>query len=101
MRIKKGDNVLILRGRDKGKKGKVLRTFPQTNQILIEGLNLKKVHKRPRREGEKGQVVEVAAPLLSGRVKIICSHCNQPARAGYKIEGENKTRICKKCGAGV
>ncbi len=101
MKIKKGDNVLILKGKDKGKKGKVLRTFPKTNQILIEGLNLKKAHKRARREGEKGQVVEIPAPLLSGRVKVICSHCNQPARVGYKIEGENKIRICKKCGMGI
>jgi len=101
MRIKKGDNVLILRGKGKGEKGKVVRTFPETSKILVEGLNLKKVHKRPRREGEKGQVVEIAAPLDTAKVKLICPKCAKPTRVGYVINDQNKSRVCKKCGAEV
>ncbi|PIU16207.1 50S ribosomal protein L24 [bacterium (Candidatus Gribaldobacteria) CG08_land_8_20_14_0_20_39_15] len=97
MRIKKGDNILIIRGKDRGKNGKVIRTFPKTEQLLIEGLNLKKIHKRPRREGEKGQTVEVAAPLHSALVKFICPKCNQPARLGYATKDNVKNRVCKKC----
>ncbi len=101
MRIKKGDDILIIRGKDRGQKGKVARTFPKTNQILVEGLNLKKVHKRPRKEGEKGQVVEMAAPLRTAVTKFVCPKCNKAARLGYKINGQRKDRICKKCGLAV
>ncbi|MDD5750563.1 MAG: 50S ribosomal protein L24 [Candidatus Pacebacteria bacterium] len=101
MKIKKGDEILIIRGKDRGKKGKVARTFPKTEQVLVEGLNLKKIHKRPRREGEKGQVVEVAVPLKAARVKFICSKCGQAVRLGYVISGQNKSRVCKKCKAEV
>lgn len=97
MRIKKGDTVLIIKGKDKGKKAKVLRGFPEKNQVLVEGVNIKKVHKRPRREGEKGQVVEVPAPLNIAKVKLICPKCGKPAKVGYRVEGKRKKRICKKC----
>lgn len=101
MKIKKGDNVLIIRGKDRGKKAKAVRTFPKTEQLLVEGLNLKKVHKRPRKEGEKGQTVEVSAPLRSAAVKFVCPKCNQAVRLGYVIKEQNKSRVCKKCKAEI
>ncbi|MCX6789231.1 MAG: 50S ribosomal protein L24 [Candidatus Gribaldobacteria bacterium] len=101
MRIKKGDQVLIIKGKDKKKKGKVARTFPKTDKILLEGLNLKKTHKRPRKEGEKGQVVEIAAPLRVASVMFVCPKCGQAARLGYVVKGESKNRVCKKCGVEV
>ena len=101
MRIKKGDQVLIIKGKDKKKKGKVARTFPKTDKILLEGLNLKKTHKRPRNEGEKGQVVEIAAPLRVASVMFVCPKCGQATRLGYIIKGDHKNRICKKCRAEV
>lgn len=101
MRIKKGDQVLIIKGKDKKKKGKVARTFPESNKVLLEGLNLKKMHKRGKKEGEKGQVVEIAVPLAVAGVMFVCPKCGQPARLGYVIKGERKNRICKKCGAEV
>jgi len=101
MRIKKGDNVLIVAGKDKGKKAKVLRSFPSLGLILIEGVNVKKVHKRPKKQGEKGQVVETPVPFPVSKAQIICSKCDKPTRIGYKAEGENKVRICRKCKAEI
>ncbi|MDD5146538.1 MAG: 50S ribosomal protein L24 [Candidatus Pacebacteria bacterium] len=97
MKIKKGDNVIVISGKDKGKKSKVLRGFPELGKVLIEKVNLKKVHKRPRKQGEKGQVVEVAAPVDVCKIMLFCSRCSKPTRAGYKIEGDKKVRVCKKC----
>ena len=102
MKIRKGDKVLIIRGKDKGKKGKVLRGFPVESKVLVEGVNIKKKHRRPKREGEKGQVVEVPAHLPASNVKLICPKCGKPTRVRYKekskIKGQKtKIRICKKC----
>jgi len=97
MKIKKGDNVLIIKGKDRGKKGKVLQIFPNENRVIVEGINLRKKHQRPRRAGEKGQIIIVPGRLSVANVKLICSKCGQATRVGYKIEGGKKFRICKKC----
>lgn len=97
MRLKKGDNVLVTTGKDRGRKGKIARAYPAKLNILIEGLNIKKKHRRPRKEGEKGQVVEIPAPIHISNVKLICSKCAKPVRTGYLIENGKKVRICKKC----
>lgn len=97
MKIKKGDNVLIIAGKDKGKKAKVLRSFPDRKFILVEGVNIKKTHKKPQKQGEKGQIVEVAFPIPISKVQIFCSKCNKISRIGYKITEGKKERICKKC----
>ncbi len=101
MRIKKGDTVSIMTGKDKGKKAKVLKSFPSRGLILIEGVNVKKVHKRPKKQGEKGQVVEMPVPFFASKAQIFCSKCDKPTRVGYKMEKDNKIRICKKCKAEV
>lgn len=98
MKIKKGDQVLIMKGKDRGKKAKVLRGFPEKNQILVDGINIKKVHRRSKKEGEKGQVVEIPAPLDVAKVKIVCPKCGKPSRVGYRLQEKGKIRICKKCG---
>lgn len=97
MKIKKGDNVLIISGKDKGRTGKIIKALPKEMKILVEGINLKKKHVRPKKEGEKGQVVEIPAVLDISNVKIICSKCGKATRVGYKIENDVKSRICKKC----
>jgi len=97
MKIKKGDNILIIAGKDKGKSGKVIRSLPKDKKLLVEGLNLRKRHVRPKKQGEKGQIVQVPAPLDISNAKIICPKCGKATRVEYKIEGENKDRICKKC----
>ncbi len=101
MRIKKDDQIQIISGKDRGKRGKVLRTLPKDGKIVVEGMNLVKRHRRPRKGGEKGQRVEVPSPLPVCRVMIICSHCGKPTRIGYKLAGDSKARICKKCGSEI
>jgi large subunit ribosomal protein L24 len=98
MKIKKGDTVLIISGKDRGRKGKVLKAFSKEGKILVEGLNLKRKHVRPKSEGEKGQIVQVPAPLPVSNVKLICPKCGKATRIGYKITENKKSRICKKCG---
>lgn len=97
MKIKKGDTVLIISGKDKGKKAKVLEAFPRQNKIVVEGVNIVKRHRRPRREKEKGQIVEVPKPIDVSNVKLICPKCSQPSRIGYRLTEKGKYRICKKC----
>lgn len=101
MKIKKDDTVLIITGKDKGKKGRVLRALPKINKVVVEGVNLRKKHVRPRRAGEKGQIIEILAPIDVSNLKLLCPKCSKPARIGYKIlevKGKRrKIRICKKC----
>lgn len=98
MKIKKGDNVLVISGKDRGKIGKVLRVLPEEATVLIEGVNLRKKHVRPKRSGEKGQTVTMPTPYGVSNVKIICQNCDKATRVGSKTEGDRKFRICKKCG---
>ena len=97
MRILKNDTVLIKSGKDKGKKGKVLKTFPKEGKILVEGLNLKKKHQKPKKGGEKGQVIHLPGKINVSSVELVCPKCGKAARVGYKTAGEKKYRICKKC----
>jgi len=97
MKLKKGDTVLIISGKDKGRKGKILRTFPRENKILVEGINLIKKHRKPRRKGEKGQVIQLFKPIAASNTKIICPKCGKATRVGYILNKERKIRICKRC----
>jgi len=97
VKVKKGDSVLIISGKDKGKTGKILKALPKDAKILVEGVNLKKKHVRPKKEGEKGQVVSLPAVIDVSNIKIVCPKCGKAARIGYKIEKDIKKRICKKC----
>ena len=97
MKIKKHDTVLIISGKDKGKKAKVLESFPKDNKIMVEGVNVVKKHRRPRNEKEKGQVVELPKPISVSNVKLICPKCSKSARVGYRLTEKGKYRICKKC----
>jgi large subunit ribosomal protein L24 len=97
MKIHQNDTVLIIAGKDKGKKGKVLKSLPKENKIIVEGLNIVKKHNRPKRSGEKGQTIEVARPFNVSNVKLVCPKCGQAARVGYRVAEEEKFRICKKC----
>jgi len=97
MKVKKGDTVLIIAGKDKGKTAKILKSLPKEAKILVEGVNLKKKHVRPKKQGEKGQIVQIPATIDVSNVKVICSKCGKAARVGYKVEKDIKKRICKKC----
>jgi len=97
MKIKKGDTVLVILGKNRGKKGKILKAFPKERKVLIDGVNLIKKHQKPKKTGEKGQIIEKPSPINISNVKLICSKCNKTTRVGYKIVEDKKYRICKKC----
>lgn len=99
MKVKKGDNVMIIAGKDRGKSGKILNVFLGKNRIVVDGFNLVKKRIKPKKQGEKGQTASMPAPLNVSNVMIICKNCGRNTRIGYKIlENKNKIRICKKCG---
>jgi len=97
MKIKKDDQVVIISGKDKGRKGKVIEALPKEDRIVIENINLRKKHSRAKKSGEKGQIVELPMPMPVSNVKIICPKCSKAVRVGYRIEGKKKHRVCKKC----
>lgn len=98
MKIKKGDSVKILRGKDRGKVGKVIRVAPELEKVVVEGLNLHVKHQRPRRQGEKGQRIQFPAPLSLANVMLVCPSCGKPSRVGFLVrEGGGKRRQCKHC----
>ena len=97
MKIKKGDNVLVISGKDRGRTAKVLTSLPKVEKILIEGINLKNKHVKPKKQGEAGQVVRIPAPINVSDVKFLCPKCGKAVRLGYKVEGDKKFRVCKKC----
>lgn len=97
MKIKNNDIVLIISGKDRGKKAKVIKVLPEENRIVAEGINIKKRHTKPKKQGEKGQIVEIVAPFNVSNVKLICPKCKKATRVGYRVAEKNKYRICKKC----
>ena len=98
MKIKKGDNVIIIAGKDRGRQGKVARTFPKLGKLIVEGMNLQKRREKPRQQGKKGQTVQIAAPLAVSNVMLYCGSCGKGVRTGAKMSGDKKLRVCKKCG---
>ncbi len=97
MRIKKGDNVIIQKGKDRGKSGKVIRVLNNEMKVIVEGLNLFKKHVRPKRQGEKGETVNVARPISVANVALECTHCKKGVRVVIRREKNIIMRVCKKC----
>lgn len=97
MKIKKGDFVYIIKGKDRGKSGKIASVQTKKNTVIIQGLNQYKKTVKPKREGEKGQIILVSRPISAANVQLICPKCGKRTRVGYKIEGQKKNRYCKKC----
>ncbi|MCM8792418.1 MAG: 50S ribosomal protein L24 [Candidatus Omnitrophica bacterium] len=99
-KIKKGDTVLVLSGKDKGKKGKVLKVFSKEKRAIVERINMVKKAMRPRSTEQRGGIVSIEAPLYISKLMLICSSCGHPTRVGFKfLEDKTKVRICKKCNA--
>lgn len=97
MKIKKDDQVIIISGKYRGKKGKVLRVLPESGRISVEGVNLMKKHVRPKKSGEKGQMVTIPYPFPVSKAKLICPKCGKPTRVGKKFLEKESFRVCKKC----
>lgn len=101
MKIKTNDKVKILSGKDKGKTGKVIQVFPTESKVVVEGVNTIKKHLRAKGKSEKGQVLELSAPVFTSKVQLVCPKCEKTVRIGYKAEGEKKYRVCRKCGQNI
>ena len=99
MNIKKGDTIVVLSGKDKGKQGKVLGTVPKSAKIVAEGINMVTCHVKPRKQGETGGIVQREAAMYASKVQVVCPKCNKGTRIAHKIENGKKTRVCKHCGA--
>ncbi|MGI6603642.1 MAG: 50S ribosomal protein L24 [Firmicutes bacterium] len=97
--VKKGDTVIVIAGKDCGKKGKILRVFPAKGRVLVEGVNMIKRHTRPTRKIQQGGIISQEAPLHASNVQLVCSRCGKPARVGKKVLADGRrVRVCKKCG---
>ena len=101
MKVKKGDTVVVLSGKDKGKQGKVQGTQPKASKVLVEGVNMVTCHTKPRRQGEEGGIVRREAALYASKVQVVCPKCGKGTRVAHKIEDGKKIRVCKHCGAGL
>ncbi len=99
MRIKKGDNVQVLSGNDKGTTGEVLEVNPKNQKIVVKGVNVRKKHVKPRKQGEEGGILSVECSIPSSKVNVVCPKCSKTTKVAYSIEKDKKVRICKKCGA--
>mgnify|MGYP001581105444 CR=1 FL=1 len=97
MKIKKGDNVQIMVGKDSGKSGKISEVDIKSEKIMISGLNVFKKNKKPTKQGEKGQVISISRFIPVSNVQLLCKSCGKPSRIGYKVEDSKKVRVCKKC----
>lgn len=98
MKIRKEDNVLVITGKDKGKKGKVRFVYPRKDRVLIEGVNMIKTHSRARQQVRQAGLIEREAPISASNVMLICTRCSKPARVGFKIlDDGRKVRICRSC----
>jgi len=101
MKIKKGDTVEVLSGNDRGKKGEVLEVIPKKDKIIVKGINVRKKHIKPRKQGEEGGIIPVECAIYSSKVGVVCPKCKKGVRVGYIMEKDEKVRVCKKCGTKI
>ena len=98
MNIKTKDTVIVLSGKDKGVKGKVLVAMPSENKLIVEGVNVATVHQKARKQGEQGGIIRKETPIRADKVALYCPKCNKGVRIGFKVEGDKKLRIGRPCG---
>jgi large subunit ribosomal protein L24 len=96
-KLKKEDTVQIITGKDKGKRGRILKILRDKDRLVVEGVNIVKKAQKRRNQQDRGGIVEIEAAIHSSNVQIVCKKCG-PTRIGYKLDGNNKTRVCRKCG---
>ncbi len=101
MKIKKGDTVKIMAGKNRGKSGKVINADEKSGKVSVEGLNLYKKHVRPKKQGEKGELVELIRPMDVSNVMVVCPSCRKATRVGQRVSDGVKSRFCKKCQASI
>ncbi|MEA3253407.1 MAG: 50S ribosomal protein L24 [Chloroflexota bacterium] len=98
MKIRKNDTVLVITGKDKGKKGKVRRAIPGDDRLLVEGINMIKRHSRAKRAARQAGIIELEAPVEVSKVMLVCNKCGKPTRVGFRfLEDGKKVRFCRSC----
>ena len=98
LHVKKGDTVVVLSGKDKGKQGKIISAMPKKGMVVVEGANKVKRHTKPNMKAPQGGILDKEMPLNSCKVMLICPACNKPTRIGHKLVDGKNARVCKKCG---
>lgn len=99
MKVKKNDTVLVLTGKDAGKTAKVLVAMPKDNRVVVDGINVQKKHKKARSAQEVSSIQNQSGAIDASNVMVVCPACGKATRVAYKVEGDKKARVCKKCGA--
>jgi len=100
--VRRGDTVAVIAGRERGKRGKVLRVLPAAGRVLVEKLNMMKKHQRPTQKLRQGGIIERESPLALSNVLVVCSRCDKASRSGIKVLGDGrKVRVCKRCGESI
>ena len=98
MKIRKGDRVVVLSGKDKGREGTVVFAYPDKGRVIVEGANVAKRHQKPTRQTQQGGIIDKEMPIPVANVAIVCPSCGKPTRVGYRFEADGtKVRICRKC----
>ena len=98
LHVKKGDTVVVLAGKDKGKEGKIVEALPKKGKVVVEGVNKVKRHTKPSQRAPQGGIITKEAPLYASKVQLVCPACGKATRIAHRIVGERKVRACKKCG---
>ena len=101
MTLKKGDTVLVLSGRERGKKGVIERTYPSLSRVVVTGVNIRKRHMKPSKTQPKGGILEFPAALNRSSVMLVCPHCSKPTRIKHQVDGDSKVRICAHCSSSL
>ena len=100
MKIKTGDKVIVLSGKDKGKTGKVISADPKNGKVIVEGVSVATKHQKAKKQGQDGGIMKIETPMYVSKVQLVCPKCKKPTRVGHKVaEDGKKERLCKKCGA--
>ncbi len=101
LNLKKGDTVVVLSGKDKGKQGKIIQAFPKKSQVIVEDVNKVKRHTKPSLKAPQGGILPKEMPLDVCKVMLVCPACNKPTRIAHKIVDGKNLRVCKKCGESI
>ena len=99
MRIRKGDNVQVLSGNDKGKTGEVLEVIQKEDKVVVKGVNVRKKHVKARKQGDESGIIPVECAIPASNVNVVCPKCGKVTKVGYRVDNDKKVRVCKKCGA--
>ena len=101
MKIKTGDKVIVLSGKDKGKTGKVISADPKNGKVIVEGVSIATKHQKPKKKGQDGGIMKVETPMYVSKVQLVCPKCDKGVRVGYNYVADKKLRVCRKCGAEI